>query len=515
MLEKIKTFKGGYVFGKINGMPKPRIRHVGIPLNVTIPLKQGFGNAVKSVVIKGDKVKAGQVIGIDNDTLSTPVHSSVNGIVIDIDKRIPDTEPRNPQPHNPQPALVMPFGETGYVVIESDGTADSIKVNDIVPGLDLTTREGVFKAIYMSGVSAYGVSGIPTPHNSSLITPDKVKCILINGTTSEPFSLPVAVILRGMKKAFITGLNILNFLYPDASIDIVLDSDKKETLYGFFNLINSDEDFVKKGDYASGKLKKNLLIHPVKPKYPQNHQSILVKTILGKADVAKDGFEATDYGIVILNIWDIIAIYEAVIKGKPVIDKIISLGGTGYNVNHGIIARIGTSVRSTLAHRHRKGVESRIVLNSIMRYDALQNLDIPVSKSIDSIIAIHENRTREFQSFMRPGIDRGSFSNTFLSFIFRDRSKRIDTNLNGEVRPCVVCNYCEYVCPVNILPFLISKYVTHDMVEEALNLNIFDCIECGLCSLVCPSKISIVQHIRKGKEVIRANMDEEGEDKAS
>ncbi|MGR3218881.1 MAG: 4Fe-4S dicluster domain-containing protein [Candidatus Anammoxibacter sp.] len=517
MIEKIKTFKGGYNFGNLQGMPKAKVRHVGIPAQVVVPLKQGYGCELKPAVGVGDKVKAGQIIAIDDNSISSPIHATVNGTVIDCEKRISDIGKDRPQIHISASVKSANRDENiGTVTIESDGSNGWLSISKIVPEIDLTKPEGVFMTLYMSGVSSLGTAGIPTPFNSSPIGPDKVKNIIIDGTNSEPFSLPVSAILQKDYRAFIIGLSILNFMYPDAEMDIGMDSDKKEALYGLYNALNSGEEYTKKGTYVTGKLLNNLLIHPLKPKYPQCDEAVLVETILGKVPVAKGEFAAIDYGVVIIRVEDVISIYEAVVEGKPLIETVVSLGGVGFNVNHGVSVRIGTSIKSVIAHRHRYGIESRFILNSIMSGEVINELDIPISRSMKSIIAIRENRNQEFQTFLRPGVDRGSFSNTFLSSIFRKVARRNDTNVNGELRPCIACNYCEYACPVNIFPSLISKYVTHDMAEEAQGLNIFNCIECGLCSYVCPSKIPVLQHIQKGKQEIRSEIEEsEGENEAA
>lgn len=513
MIDKVATFKGGYSFGKLQGMPNAIIRSVGIPSKVVIPLKQGYGCEVKPIVKIGEKVKAGQIIAIDDNSISSPIHSSVNGTILDCEKKIKHYGVSNQKIHDQTSSDHNE--ETLAITIESDGLPDYLLIRDIIPDLDMTTQEGVFKALYMSGASALGMSGIPTPYNSSSIGHDKVKNIIIDGTNSEPFSLPVEAFLKSNCKAFVAGLSILNFLYPDAEIDIAFDSVKKEPGYAVFNALNSDEDLLKNLAYSTGKLLDAILLHQLKPKYPQSDETILVETILGEVPVAKGEFAAIDYGIVILKVQDVISIYEAIIEGKPLTETVVSLGGTGLIVNSGLKVRIGTSIHSILSHRHRYGIDSRIVLNSIIRGEVISDIDIPVNRSITSIIVIKENRDQEFQGFLRAGVDRGSFSNTFLSSIFRKNVRRIDTNLNGELRECIACNFCENICPVAILPFLINKYVTHDMSEEAYDLKIFDCIECGLCSYVCPSKIPLLENIQKGKEQIRLEITEEGDNEAA
>ena len=453
---------------------------------------------MKCVVKAGDVVKAGQIIAIDEASLSSPVHATISGTVIDCERKttygskLSENEDSNTS-----------------VVIKSEGQESFLSLNDIIPDADLSTMEGVSDAIYFSGVSSLGTSGIPTAHNSSSINPEDVKNIIINGTSSEPFSLPIEVFSDSSLMHILIGINILHFLYPEADLDIAVSSFKKETTYGLFNLLTSSEDEIKNAPYADKKFLKSILIHPLKSKYPQGNESIIVQTVLGAVPVPKGEFTAIDYGVLILNVQDVIAIYEAVIKSKPLIDTVISLGGPGFNANHGLRVRMGTPIRGILKNRLRVDMKSRIILNSFMDGDTVENLDMPITSSVRAIIAIPENCNQEFMPFLRPGVNRSSFSNTFLSSVFRGFKKKIDTNMHGEFRACIACNYCEYVCPARILPFLISKYATHDMAEDTLRLNVFDCIECGLCSYVCPSKIPIVDHIRDCKRELYAAADEE------
>ncbi len=134
---------------------------------------------------------------------------------------------------------------------------------------------------------------------------------------------------------------------------------------------------------------------------------------------------------------------------------------------------------------------------------AFDDLSTSVDRTASSIAVLEENRERQFLSFLRPGIRRDSFSNAFLSSLFPNVKRKIDTNENGERRSCIYCNYCEEVCPVGLMPYLLSKYVTHDMIEEANRHKILACIDCGLCTYVCPSKIPLMTHIQEGKAQLK------------
>ena len=194
--------------------------------------------------------------------------------------------------------------------------------------------------------------------------------------------------------------------------------------------------------------------------------------------------------------------YEAVVKGKPVVERIIALGGSGFHENFFLKTRVGAQLADIVSPRMRNA-ENRIILGGIMTGKICDDLSTPVDRTAASIAILDGGRGSEFLSFLRPGSDRDSFTNSFLSSLFPMAKRKIDPDLNGEHRPCIYCNYCESVCPAGLMPYLLSKYVTHDMLEDAENLGILDCIDCGLCTYVCPSKISIMTNIHNGKMQIR------------
>jgi Na+-transporting NADH:ubiquinone oxidoreductase subunit A len=105
---------------------------------------------------------------------------------------------------------------------------------------------------------------------------------------------------------------------------------------------------------------------------------------------------------------------------------------------------------------------------------------------------------REFMALVRPGYRKATFSRAFLSVLNRD-TMPMDCNLHGELRPCVACNACSRVCPVDILPQLTYKSLLADDIEEALAHGLLDCVECGLCSYVCPAKIELCDHLTRAK----------------
>jgi electron transport complex protein RnfC len=452
-----RTFKGGYTFGRLAGSPKPVLKEAHLPHEVVIPLRQGFGEEVLPSVKPGEKVKAGQVIGIESASCSSPVHATVNGVVKDV-------------------CRIERFRqETGAVVIESDGSNDWSRMDPVYTDFRKIAPDEMGRMLYVSGVASLGLSGFPTSYNSSPLQPDHVDSIIINAVNSEPFAPSNEIMLVGKVDKFLDGVEILRRALPGR-------------VEAYVGIDDGDKEIIKEMEKAADWLH----IHPLKPKYPQGHDVILVKTILGRED------SVSDVRAVVLDVQSVLHAYEAVVEGKPVIERIVALGGSGFRENVFFKVRIGTRLEHVVKSLS-KSAEIRYICGGIMTGVACDDLSIPLDRTVNCIVALEENRDREFLSFLRPGIHRGSFSNAFLSSLFSALSKKLDTNVKGEYRPCIYCNYCETVCPVGLMPYLLSKYVTRDMTEEAERHRISACIECGLCTYVCPSKIPLMKHIQEGK----------------
>ena len=106
MMAKCKRFTRGYQFSNFQGQPQDNLVQMAIPGKVILPLKQGFGAEVGPVVEPGHKVEAGQIVGRDDQSISSPVLSSANGKIVQIGE-------------------IDNLGTpTGAVIIESDGTSD-------------------------------------------------------------------------------------------------------------------------------------------------------------------------------------------------------------------------------------------------------------------------------------------------------------------------------------------------------------------------------------------------------
>lgn len=465
---KVKTFKGGYSFKNYAGQALPVMFTQPLPPQVIIPLRQGFSTEVKPLVKKGEAVFAGQLIGRDDDSVSSPVHSSVNGVVEEIRR------------------MNYFKRDIAMVVIRTANLSQEIpRFRKASPEWWKLSNEEIEQSIYLSGVSSLDREGIPTRFKSSVILPDEVKHLIIHGVGSEPYNISLDLLLEGKKLLyFFEGVKILKRIMPRTRVHLCLNAHKKKII----------EQLIK----LSAELEW-LDIYLLEPKYPQGYDEMLVPTILNQK--FPYGYSAANIGVVVLNTQAVLGVYDAVVEGRPFIERIIALCGPSMKESIHIKARIGTPLKDILTARLNEEAPSRVVLNSLLTGFELKDLGLPIDRIFSQLIAIPENRNREFLSFLRPGARRDSYTSTFLNKLLPFAAKIHDTNQHGEERPCISCGFCEEICPVRIIPHLLSRYVKRGIIDETLmNYEIFNCIECGLCSFVCPSKIPLLSHMKEGHE---------------
>ncbi|MHC4215650.1 MAG: 4Fe-4S dicluster domain-containing protein [Planctomycetota bacterium] len=470
MIPKNKKFPAGYEFVNFAGQPASESIQSGIPGRVTIPLRQGFGNEVSAVVEVGQKVSAGEIIGRDDESVSSPVHSSVNGTVVEIEK------------------IEYLGNETTAIVIESDGTDERQSLKGHSLNWEVLSAETISELIYLSGVSSSGSGGIPTSFNSSVIGPEEVEDVIVQGVCSESHNPCLGYLLGGEGfSRFVAGLEILKKLMPRARFHLALDEDQK-------SLFREVSEHLPNGDFVD--------VVRLPSKYPVDRDEILTSLVLGKE--FPWGYLAANIGVIVLDIQSVLHVYEAVVEGKALIERAIALCGPGFIKPIHVHARIGSSLEDVVKGKVDSEKELRFVTDSVIAGESFSDLSLPINRSTKSIISLIEAREREFLAFALPGFKKDAYARTSFSRIFKKGStlfqKTCGTNVKGEHRPCIFCGFCESVCPVGIIPHHLFHYVEREIIDESLlTFKIFKCIECNLCNYVCPSKIHIAQFISEGK----------------
>ncbi|MBE0536614.1 MAG: 4Fe-4S dicluster domain-containing protein [Phycisphaerae bacterium] len=465
---KNRGFHGGYRFRNFEASPLDKLAAAGVPSKVTISLMQGFSDEVACLVQPGVQVKAGQIIGRDDERVSSPVHASVNGKVVKIEK------------------LEYLGSEVAAVTISSDGTDGWQALQGYSARWDSLTAEQIETLIYLSGASGAGRSGIPTRFKSSIISCDDVEEVIIHGVESEMYGPLSGALLTGdCLSKFADGVKILRKMLPKAGFHVAMNAERESLIAGVSDAL-SGNDWVE--------------VCGLQSRYPADYDEVLVSTVLGRSVPA--GHLAAHIGVIVLDIRDVLSVYEAVVEGKPVIERTVALCGPGFTENPHVRVRIGTPLEHVIGGNLRADKAWRFLRNSALTGERFLEMTQTIDRNCDAVIAVHENDGREMFAFVQPGPRKDSYTPTFLSAILGGKlTKRGETNLHGEERPCISCGFCEEVCPAGLIPHHLFHYVERNIIDETLlRFKIYDCIDCNLCAYVCPSKITLGRHIKSGKD---------------
>jgi len=445
----LKTFKGGRYFGSFEGTPTGRITQAQLPKEAYVPLRQGCGEEAAPLVEVGARVKVGEIIARSDGTVSTPVHAPISGEVTAMEER-------------PHP---VDGGLTTFVTISSDGRDEWQPLEVPKGNFERWGPEELGRILYESGISALGKAGFPTPFRSSKAEPHEIKYLLINAVETEPYLQGDLALLHEEFEKFLTGIKILKGALGNVEVHIGVGCDQPYIL----------EELESRMQYHDW-----LFLHPLLPKYPQGADEVLIKTLL---DIeVPSGELATALGAVVCDVQQVVAAYEAVVEGKPFVERVISIGGSAVERPANVRVRLGTSVGELLKSFGHK-TPSRVILGGPMRGRSVSDVDAPILRDTRALIALREPAGRPFGGIFR-------------------REKRATTGLNGVPRPCIRCGYCLDVCPQNLFPIRIAEAAQEGDLEGLEEFDIFACIECGLCSYVCPSKISMVERIQQGKRLV-------------
>ena len=460
----MKGFKGGYLFKNIQGVPKANVEEMPISKYVIIPFFPEFGEQAKPLIKEGDIVKAGQIIG--QGEKSAPIHASVNGIV----REIREIEYRGKK--------------TLAAILDSHPSQEIMTLVGAKKDLTQLTREEISRLLYLSGVSS--TAGLPVLEGVSTLALEKVKSLVVSALETQPFAIPTGLVYESKVPEICQALQTLQRFYQDVPVYIGASKRDKKFAQSLENALSQS---------------KGITVKTLSPKYPQDFPEILTQSLTGIT--ISDGERPYAIGTVVLDISDVVAAYEALSEGKPLISRLVSLGGTGYKENKILKVRTGTPAIEIVNQFARHDTEIRFLLGDPLTGDMPLNLEFtPVGREIKTTTCLEEDKKRPFLAFLRPGFRTDSYSNTFLNSLL-PFPKKLETNLHGEHRPCIQCSYCENVCPRPLIPALLHKYCAYGFAEEAKGIRLMGCIECGLCSYVCPSKISIMNDIQKGKEELK------------
>ena len=405
------------------------LRRFPTPKTVIIPLSQHAGAPAQPLVAKGDKVKLGQKIGESAGIISSSVHSSISGAVIDV------------CPHrHPTTGL-----DVLSVVIESDGKDEPHETVKPCGNLDSLSADEIVAIVREKGIIGMGGAGFPTA--VKLVSKNPIDTVLINGCECEPYLTADHRVMLEYPDDVLFGLEAI-LKATGASRGIISIEDNKQNCIALLESATVDIS--------------NIEVLPVRTKYPQGAEKMLIKRALGRK--VPSGGLPLDVGVVVSNVSTVKAISDAILKGLPPIERVVSVAGKIKNPAN-LIVRVGASVRGIIDYCG--GItdsDVTIKLGGPMMGIRVDDTDVPVVKGTNGIV----------------------IQETTLS----------------EASSCIRCGRCSDVCPMELLPLYYAQYADKENWEGMGKLSVKDCIECACCQYICPSKIAITDAIKTGKRAL-------------
>jgi electron transport complex protein RnfC len=396
------------------------------PAKVYLPLIQHLGKICNPEVKVGDTVSLGQKIASIQANLSAPIHASISGKVVAIQDW-------------PHPVL----GRVKAIVIEGDAQDnDSVFSLKDQGEIDKLTAQDLRKIVLDAGVVGMGGASFPT--HIKLNPPQPVDTLIINGAECEPYLTSDARLLIEKTEQISRGTALVARCLGVKRVYIGIENNKPEAIKAF-SKISGIEVKVLKSDY------------------PQGGEKQLIKNILGK-EIPR-GKLPFDIGVVVQNVATIYAIYEAVYKGKPLIERVVTVTGSCVKFAKNLLVRLGTPIKSLIEFcGPLKEEPAKIIIGGPMMGIAQYTQEVPIIKSSGGILLMNKKE-----------------------------AKVLDED------PCIRCAACVRLCPVGLMPCAINLASERAFWNLTKEYGALDCIECGICNYVCPSNRRLLQTIKRAK----------------
>ncbi len=438
---KLRTFRIGGVHPEENKLSSEAVTQVAkLPQQAIFPLSQHIGAPAKPVVKKGDKVKVGTLLAEAGGFVSAPVYSSVSGTVQKIDEVIDATGYR-------KPAII--------VKVEGDEWEESIDRSDKLETLDAhpeLTPEEIIERIKKAGVTGMGGAGFPTFIKLCPPPTAKAECVILNGVECEPYITSDYRLMIEHADEILVGLELLMKAVKVDKGYIGIEENKPMAIALF------EEKTAGRSDIE---------IVPLKKKYPQGGEKQLVDAVIRRQVPAPPAIPV-NIGAVVQNVGTAFAVYQAVMKNKPLFERYTTVTGKKLEKPSNFLVRMGTPMIDLI--NECGGMpegDNKLLAGGPMMGKALMSVDVPICKGTNSV--------------------------TILS---GDDAKR------KPVQPCIRCAKCVSACPMGLEPYLLATAsALHDW-EKVEAAGVTSCIECGSCQFTCPAHRPMLDNIRLGKSTV-------------
>ena len=433
----LKTFKLGGVHPPENKISEDQaIEVLSIPKVANIPISQHLGVPAKPLVIKGDLVKVGQLLAKGEAFISANIHSSVSGKVLKIDNVIDTSGYRRP---------------TIVINVDGDEWEDDIDRNDeLKKEISLTQKEIIDK---INKLGVVGLGGATFPSHVKLMVPDgkKAEVLIINGVECEPYLTSDHRLMMEKGEEILVGTQILKKALGVNKAMIGIEKNKPDAIQHLTELAKNYD---------------GIEVYGLKVKYPQGAEKQLIKALVNRE--VPSGKLPIEVGTVVNNAGTAFAVYEAVQKNKPLIERVVTLTGKSVKKPGNFMVRVGTPILELIEAAGGLPEDTgKVIGGGPMMGKALTSLDVPVVKGTSGILIMKESESSR-----------------------------------ENVLNCIRCSKCVSVCPMGLEPYLLEKVVMFEDYERTEQERVMDCIECGSCQYTCPANRPLLDYLRLGKNKV-------------
>ncbi len=413
--------------GKTKGT---KIQSLIDPPFLYIPLFRQYGYSPEPVVSVGDEVRKYQLIGRDKTSLSANIHAPVSGTVHEI-KEYPQTDGTM----------------VNTIVIKNDLQKNELPLTRSTH--EDYSPEQLLSIINEAGIVGEGGAQFPTAIKYN-VDGSKISTFIINGTECEPYLTSDYALMKEHTEELFAGINIANRILKAENVVITIEKQNRD-LQDIFSPL------MQRSEYKYFRL----VILP--DSYPQGGELQLIRSVTG-IEMPRQK-RPREVGVIVSNVGTVHAIYEAVVNGKPVTDRIVTVSGEKA-INHGAFrVKIGTPVGHIIKTLGLETNNNTVVMGGPMMGKAVVDLTTPVTKGTGGLLILK-----------------------------KEKIKRSN---------CISCGYCVDACPMGLMPMRFEEYYRRGKYFNLEKYNISNCIECAACEYICPSNVPLIESIKEGKSKLK------------
>ena len=431
------TFAGGIhpYEGKELTKDKP-IKTVLPKGDLVYPVQQHIGAPAVPIVAVGDSVLAGQRIAEAAGFVSAPVYATVSGTVKAIEPRRLATGTR-----------------CESIVVANDGQYREVEWPKVKPLDDMTAEEKI-AAVREAGVVGMGGAGFPTAVKLSPKEPEKIEYVIANCSECEPYLTSDYRRMIEEPELVLGGLKIAVSIFPNARGILAIEDNKPDAIAKFRELTKDEP---------------KISVKPLQTKYPQGAERMLIYACTGRK--INSSMLPADVGCIVDNVDTLCAINKAVVQGKPLMERIVTITGDAIVDPCNYRVRIGTNYRELIDDAGGfVSAPAKIISGGPMMGFAVFDLDIPTTKTASALTCL----TKDAVSEMAPSA-------------------------------CINCGKCAEVCPGGLIPKILADAAEHGDADTFMREYGMECCECGCCSYICPARRQMTQLIKGMRKIQLAN----------